>query len=385
MSVLSDRESERVFGVRMSRRRVQAVWLRVVNGTDEALRLDLVHIDPEYYTSLEAAYVNHFGTGKRLLGFGLLAVHFLPFLALVPFKYFGARAANRRMDAFFKEHGFPNGPIKPGGDISGFIYTPLDEGTKEVDVQLLAKDHPRNFSFSVTIPGLAVDRSDTEPNGLSGNEELDLDALRAYLEGQARCTTNKKGSLEGDPLNLVVVGDRSAVLRCFGARWDEAETITFGTSWKTTKAFFLESQYRYSPVSPLFLDGRQQELALQKARASINERIHLRLWRATVNFEGAPVWIGQVSRDIGVRFTPKTWNLTTHKIDPDVDEARDYVLNDLMGARRASRVGYVKGVEEAPPSAPRRNLTGDPYVTDGLRAVAILSPSRTHASFLPWD
>ena len=33
-----------------------------------------------------------------------------------------------------------------------------------------------------------------------------------------------------------------------------------------------------------------------------------------------PVWIGQISRDIGVRFTFKTWPPVTHKIDPDFDE-----------------------------------------------------------------
>ena len=55
------------------------------------------------------------------------------------------------------------------------------------------------------------------------------------------------------------------------------------------------------------------------------------------------MWIGQISRDIGVRFTLKTWNLTTHKIDPDVDEARDYVLDDLMKAGRVSLVAYIAG------------------------------------------
>jgi len=33
----------------------------------------------------------------------------------------------------------------------------------------------------------------------------------------------------------------------------------------------------------------------------------------------------------------------------------------------------VKGVEAAPVDAPRHNLTGDPYVTDGLRVVIELS------------
>src|ERR1700689_4723532 len=59
-------------------------------------------------------------------------------------------------------------------------------------------------------------------------------------------------------------------------------------------------------------------------RPRLNERLHLRLWNPGIQFDGQPVWIGQVSRDIGVRFTVRTWNLTTHQIDPDVDEARDY-------------------------------------------------------------
>ena len=103
-----------------------------------------------------------------------------------------------------------------------------------------------------------------------------------------------------------------------------------------------------------------------------------------LRFEGQPVWIGQVSRDIGVRFTPKTWNLTTHRIDPDVDDARDYVLDDLMESGRVVKVGFVPGAGAAERAAPRRNLTGDPYFTDGLRAVAIFSETRTIPTFLKW-
>jgi len=132
------------------------------------------------------------------------------------------------------------------------------------------------------------------------------------------------------------------------------------------------------------LGGRCQDLALQRARETINERLHLRLWMTPLRFENQPVWIGQVSRDIGVRFTLKTWNLTTHKIDPDVDDARDYVLDDLIESGRLARVGYVAGAGSAERAAPRRNLTGDSYFTDGLRAVAIFSEKRTSPSFLNW-
>jgi len=52
----------------------------------------------------------------------------------------------------------------------------------------------------------------------------------------------------------------------------------------------------------------------------VNLRNHMRLWRAPVNLNSTPVWVGQISRDIGVHLTSKT--ITTHKIDPDVDGAR---------------------------------------------------------------
>ena len=231
------------------------------------------------------------------------------------------------------------------------------------------------------MPGLVLPHPAEDAETAGSTEQLDEAALRIWIERQPRCTGNAAETVEGDPLNLVIVGDRASIQECLST-WDETESITLGTSWKTAKAFLLESQYRYSPVSPLYLGGRQQEFALQRARASLNERLHLRLWSTKIRFEGEPVWIGQVSRDIGVRFTPKTWNLTTHQIDPNVDEARDYVLDDLLASRRVALMGFVRGVQPAPADAPRHNLTGDPYFTDGLRAFAVLSRTRTAPSLL---
>jgi hypothetical protein len=194
--------------------------------------------------------------------------------------------------------------------------------------------------------------------------------------------TGPFGLREGDPANLVVIGDFLTLLTAFGARWDEAEVISLQTCLKTVKAFVLGSKYRYSPISPLYMFGRSQDFALQRIRKSINERLHLRLWRTELRYGGKPVWVGQVSRDIGVRLTHKTWNLTTHRIDPDVDESRDYVLEDLLESQRVEHLGYVPGVGPCERSEPRHNLTGDPYFTDGNRAIAIVSGTRTEAKFL---
>jgi hypothetical protein len=387
VAVLDDRESERFFGVRLARRGIQPVWLQIHNHGERPYRLLLASIDPNYYPPLEAAYVNHFRIARRLLGFGLLAWIFLPFLLLLPFKVLGARFANRRMNAFFEEHGIGWGLIRPGNEAEGFVFTCLDEGTKQFSVRLLGAGGTKGFSYAIPIPGLKIDyhgkKFDTY--GDSGETvECDEAALRERLVAQPRSTTNRRASAVGDPLNLVVIGEFAAILSGFGARWDETETITFKSCQRMVRAFLLGSEYRYSPVSPLFVAGRSQDFALQKARQTINQRLHLRLWITPLRFQGKPVWIGQVSRDIGVRFTVKTWSLTTHKIDPDVDDARDYVLDDLMKSGWLARVGYVAGVGAAERTAPRHNLTGDPYFTDGLRAVAIFSETRTTASFLNW-
>jgi hypothetical protein len=386
-SVLNDRESERFFGVNLARRCIQPVWLEIANNSKEAYRLRLASIDPNYYPPLEAALVNRFAIGKRLLAYGLLALVFIHLLILLPFKYFAARAANRRMIDFFQEHGIHWGFIRPGHKLAGFVFTTLDEGTKQFSVRLMGANDVKDFGFSIPVPGLRVDYESKELDALaSAGDAVQCDEaeLRKRLAAQPRSTTNRHGTVEGDPLNLVAIGSFHTILNGFGARWDETEVISLQSCWRTLKAFTLGRRYRYSPVSSLYVSGRCQDFALQKARQTINQRLHLRLWITPLRFQGKPVWIGQISRDIGVRFTPKTWNLTTHKIDPNVDDARDYVLDDLMEAGRVSMVAYVPGVQAADRTVPRHNLTGDPYFTDGLRAMAVFSETRTTAKVLDW-
>ena len=134
--------------------------------------------------------------------------------------------------------------------------------------------------------------------------------------------------------------------------------------------------------------GRREDFAIQKARSTINERIHARFWLTPYTFESRRIWVGQVSRDIGVRLTDQTWNLTTHKIAPDLDFDRSYLLQDLLMSGLVEGYGFVQGVHAAPTISPRTNLTGDPYYTDGLRAIVFLSDETIlpqDIKRLPWE
>jgi hypothetical protein len=85
------------------------------------------------------------------------------------------------------------------------------------------------------------------------------------------------------------------------------------------------------------------------------------------------VFLGGISRDIGVFWTTRTWNLTSHAIDSEIDEARNYIAEDLAMAQSLQAYGFVGGVGETTRDAPKQNLLGTPWWSDGARVVLILS------------
>jgi LssY C-terminus len=82
------------------------------------------------------------------------------------------------------------------------------------------------------------------------------------------------------------------------------------------------------------------------------------------------------------------WPPITHVVDGDVDDARYYLVQDLIYGEQVQRVGFVEGVGAASSEAPRYNAEGDPYFTDGLRTVLFLSESLVSMSdieLLDWQ
>ena len=358
-AVPSADETRELFGISLYRKRIQPVWLEVQNSTDGWVAYLPASTDDDYQSSFEVAALNR----------------------------------NNRTHARVEQYFFQNGvtmQIAPGETRSGFVFTNLDEGTKSFNVDVVGDAEIWQFTFFIQVPGLAIDHHEVDFAALYAEEDVtnftDAEAFVAALEALPCCTVNKDDTDTGDPLNLVLIGNAIdlyyAVLR---AAWDETEVVTAASGFKTAMSFITGGEYRYSPVSSLYLFGRRQDIALQKIRSNIHERNHFRLWLAPMTFEGKPVWIGQISRDIGVRFTRKT--ITTHKIDPDVDETREFLVENLAYKQVIQKIAYVGGVGAAPIDAPRGNLTGDPYYTDGLRVVLWIAEDPVDLDdieFVPW-
>jgi LssY C-terminus len=363
-SALGAEESRRSFGENLADYDIQPVWLSIENETDDQLVYLPIAMDPDYYSPYEVSYRFH----------GAFSA-----------------AANRARDKFFLERQIAS-ILPPHSRTTGFMYGVLDAGLKYAHILIARNDRLETFDFVLPVPGPAFVgagvRADTIYPGQK-MEDLDLDTLRATLSKYPCCTTNSDATRHGDPLNLVVVESRKDPIVPFITRdWHLTRKLDIASMVDTAHAFIFRDEYLTSPVSPLYLFDRREDVALQKARSTINERIHARLWLTPYTFESRRVWVGQVSRDIGVRLTDQAWNLTTHKIGPDVDFDRGYLLQDLLMSGMVERYGFVEGVRAAPASAPRKNLTGDPYYTDGLRVVVFLSDQATlmgETKMLPWE
>ena len=355
-AVLSQEESKEVFGLDLYRKDIQPIWLEIENNNKVWVAFMHASVERDYLSPLEVAYMHRSGFST---------------------------SARKEMDLFFYQQAMKTW-IPPGEVRSGFVFTHLQEGTKAFNVDVASENHVfGRFTFFISVPGLRVDHQEVVFDSLYSRDEVvdyDEDGLRRALESLPCCTANEKGSEEDAPLNLVIVGHGDEVHRIFlVAGWNETET-------RSEKSPSSSLKYRYRPVSPAYAYGRPQDVSFQQIRKESHGRDIVRLWLAPMRFEGKEVWIGQISRDIGVRSASKKG--LAHAIDPAIDETREYLLQDLWYAQGLVKYGYVKGVGVAPISAPRNNLKGDLYITDGLRAVIWLSSkpvSLTRVEFVEWE
>ncbi len=352
-------ETRELFGMSLYKKRVQPVWIEIENMTEEPVGFLPFSVDADYHTPLEIASLTRSDKKRREAEQQLL-------------------------------RNSVNMWIAPGATRSGFIFTNADEGTKAFNADLFSDERSWAFTFFIQVPGLAVDHYDIDFHAIYPEEQVthftDAESFIAALEKLPCCVVDSKGENTGDPLNIVLVGEPGDIYySVIRAGWDETEAVTAASGWKTAASFFSGGAYRYSPVSSLYLFGRKQDVALQRIRENIHERNHFRLWLAPMTFMGQTVWVGQISRDIGVRFTWKT--ITTHKIDPDVDETREFLIENLAYNQVLEKFAYVRGVGETPIDQPRGNLTGDPWFTDGLRVVLWIASDLTSLDdieYLDW-
>jgi hypothetical protein len=193
------------------------------------------------------------------------------------------------------------------------------------------------------------------PDELQG---LDADGLRQALANLPCCTTDQSGSAEGDPLNVAFVGSALALRRALlRGNWRETASGNPDTALART--------HRYK--------GRQPDGTFHKSRPDGSERKELRIWLSPMLVDGVRVWLAQVSYDMGGKAA--TESSETYRIDPDLDDARMFIMQNFWYSQSLARIGFVTTGKASTIATPRVNFHGSEYFTDGMRVVLFVSES----------
>jgi len=334
--MLGAETSHRRFGGDIDQANVRPVWIEVANRTSQPLRLLRSGADPDYFSPLEVAWLMHRRFSKR---------------------------TNARIDEHIQAQAFPN-PIPPGATNAGIIFINPQRGATLLNIDLFGRKTLIPFSM-VLFPD---DYTGPPPLTLrrrydSVTDYKDLDSLRSALERLPCCATDATGSKRGDPLNLVMIG----TVEDIGAA--------------SIRRNYRRDARENDGLQRVF--GRGPDIVGRRYSQSGAPATWIRLWAAPMSFEGKAVFVAQVGRPAGGRFA----SADASGLHGDVDEARNFLVQDMMYSGGLEKLGFVHGVGEADEASPRSTFDGAAYYTDGLRAVLFFATrplSMADVELLEW-
>lgn len=205
------------------------------------------------------------------------------------------------------------------------------------------------------------------------------EVTQEMLDRIPRRVTDAEGNA-GDNTNFVVVGNESKVIEAFtAAGWVKVDKSRNDAVISGLVSTFLTKQaYLTLPMSILTLFGRPQDYGLAHAEpiSVVAQRHHLRLWKAPFQVESQELWVGAATHDIGFDRDQRN-NGVTHKIDPNVDDERDYVSRSLDETGMVAKLSYGMPGQ---PSKEARTATGATFHSDGRVLIVHLFPETAPAA-----
>jgi LssY-like putative type I secretion system component LssY len=165
---------------------------------------------------------------------------------------------------------------------------------------------------------------------------------------------------EGDMLNLIFLAKEDDLQGAFArAGWLKVEKSIPQIIWHL---LWQRKHYTKLPMDNLYVFGRSQDYSysLPDPNAVVARRHHLRIWKTDRQVDGVPLWVGAATHDVAIEFVKHKFRLL-HKIDPNVDEEREFIAHNLAEAKQLTREQYVNCTE---PVFQAQTATGQQYYSD---------------------
>jgi hypothetical protein len=175
----------------------------------------------------------------------------------------------------------------------------------------------------------------------------------------------------GDRVNFILIGSEDKVQSAFReAGWVTVDRSDRDAMLRGLFASLSKEAYVTLPMSTLTLFGRPQDYAYAQGDpvSVVATRHHFRIWKAPFTLDGQTVWAGAGTHDIGFDRDQRNGHIT-HKIDPNVDGEREYIVASLQQTGVVVKADYVtatNAVKEA------KTAHGEAFHSDGRTAIIYL-------------
>lgn len=235
---------------------------------------------------------------------------------------------------------------------TGIIFMPA------APVFLLTRGHASTVVKTTEITAQVDGATTVEVAGLSRStaRTSDLAEMMDYLPPRVFSGEGR----EGDMVNLIFVAQEKQLQDAFRrAGWVQTD------KWNPLFVWHLMQHGTgdaHVPMARFYLFGRVQDYsyALPDPQAIVSRRHHLRIWKTDYTENGTPIWVGSATHDVAIEIA-KNGRLINHRIDPKVDDERDFIGGDLTQTASVSSQEYVNGVS---PVYEAQTASGEAYHSD---------------------
>jgi len=331
-SVPGEEEAQAIFGIPIYERGIQPVWLEIENNSAGRVRFAPTGVDRNYFSPLEVAYMHRKGFTKQ---------------------------ARAQMDQRLYHSAMPR-QIPAGETRSGYVFTHARPGTKSFDVDIFSADEDQSFAFFITVPGFTPDHENVDFKSLYDSSEIRdyaLSDLHAGLADLPWFSTNQSGEQQGLPVGVIIIAPGIDLLKALlRAGWHESPKMK--DVEQLAKAHYLF--------------GRIPDTVFRIQRQGDQDRNELNLWLTPVRVEGEAVWLAQIVHFIGQR-TQLEQAIFGARVDPDVDDGRDYLMQNVWYSQSLEQVGWLEGTGAVSVESARFDFNSLEYFTDGYRVLLWLS------------
>ncbi len=332
-SVPGEDEAQAIFGIPIYQRGIQPVWIEIQNESTNRIRFAPTSVDHDYFSPLEVAYMHRKGFSKQ---------------------------ARSEMERRFYRSAMPR-QIPAGETRSGYVFTHASPGTKSFDVEIFSANEDQTFAFFIAMPGFTPDYKSVRFDALYDHSEIrDYAAsdVRTALDGLPWFSMDQSGSEAGLPVGIVIIAPGIDLLKVLlRAGWNESA----------------KAQDVKQTANAQYLFGRVPDAVFRNQRQGNRERNKLNLWLAPVKIDGKAVWLAQLIHFIGQK-TPLEQAIFGARIDPDVDDGSDYLMQNIWYSQSLERVGWLAGEGAVSVESARFDFNSLEYFSDGYRTILWLSP-----------